>query len=126
MRTPEIVSVVDGLCENAQRAAQAVLQVGHNFEVVLFCPYCSHVAFEQSFARQHFIELMFVLLMQGDLVALGACLDQYWKQKKLLATDAEPPRVRRIMDALRPHAHGKDSVTASVTVIVIYSSFKKF
>lgn len=38
---------------------------------------------------------------------LGKCLDCYWQQKKRMAPGCEPLAVGRMMDALRPHAHGQ-------------------
>ncbi|XP_030811888.1 L-fucose kinase isoform X3 [Camarhynchus parvulus] len=46
-------------------------------------------------------------LRQGDLMLLGKCLECYWQQKKCMAPGCEPLAVGRMMDALRPHAHGQ-------------------
>ncbi|XP_059337757.1 L-fucose kinase [Ammospiza nelsoni] len=46
-------------------------------------------------------------LRQGDLMLLGRCLECYWQQKKCMAPGCEPLAVGRMMDALRPHAHGQ-------------------
>ncbi|RLW01216.1 hypothetical protein DV515_00008186 [Chloebia gouldiae] len=46
-------------------------------------------------------------LRQGDLLLLGKCLDCYWQQKKCMAPGCEPLAVGRMMDALRPYAHGQ-------------------
>jgi fucokinase len=43
---------------------------------------------------------------RGDLAALGACVDQYWAQKKVMAPGCEPPVATKIMAVLRPMAHG--------------------
>jgi len=39
--------------------------------------------------------------VQGDMAAVGARLDKYWAQKKLMATDAEPAHVTEIMNKIR-------------------------
>ncbi|NWY90532.1 FUK kinase, partial [Loxia curvirostra] len=46
-------------------------------------------------------------LRQGDLLLLGKCLDCYWQQKKCMAPGCEPLAVGRMMDTLRPYAHGQ-------------------
>ncbi|KAL2093982.1 hypothetical protein ACEWY4_011294 [Coilia grayii] len=43
----------------------------------------------------------------GDLSKLGACLDRYWQQKKVMAPGCEPAAVRSMMSALRPLALGQ-------------------
>ncbi|XP_063052854.1 L-fucose kinase [Engraulis encrasicolus] len=43
----------------------------------------------------------------GDLSKLGACLDRYWQQKKVMAPGCEPAAVRCMMGALRPLALGQ-------------------
>ena len=44
-------------------------------------------------------------LLSGDVAAVGAHLDAYWEQKKLMC-DAEPPAVARMLAALRPLVFG--------------------
>eukprot|EP00047_Mylnosiga_fluctuans_P004512 m.234963 g.234963 ORF g.234963 m.234963 type:complete len:1084 (-) comp12747_c0_seq1:63-3314(-) len=41
-----------------------------------------------------------------DLAGIGACLDKYWAQKKLMAPGCEPAFVATLMSILRPHSHG--------------------
>ncbi|KAM8946017.1 L-fucose kinase [Pelodytes ibericus] len=43
----------------------------------------------------------------GNLLLLGRCLNQYWRQKKCMAPGCEPLAVRRIMDALEPYVCGQ-------------------
>ncbi|XP_031421161.1 L-fucose kinase [Clupea harengus] len=43
----------------------------------------------------------------GSLSRLGACLDCYWAQKKVMAPGCEPAAVRSMMNALRPLALGQ-------------------
>ncbi|XP_047135189.1 L-fucose kinase isoform X1 [Hydra vulgaris] len=43
----------------------------------------------------------------GDLAGIGACLNEYWKQKKLMAHGCEPNVVRTIMDVLQPYVYGQ-------------------
>ena len=42
----------------------------------------------------------------ADVAAVGAHLTAYWRQKKCMAPDAEPPRVSRMIQALAPECHG--------------------
>uniref|UniRef100_A0A8C7FLE2 L-fucose kinase n=1 Tax=Oncorhynchus kisutch TaxID=8019 RepID=A0A8C7FLE2_ONCKI len=42
-----------------------------------------------------------------SLPRLGACLERYWGQKKVMAPGCEPAAVRTMMDALRPLALGQ-------------------
>nr|XP_023838860.1 L-fucose kinase [Salvelinus alpinus] len=44
---------------------------------------------------------------EGSLPRLGACLERYWGQKKVMAPGCEPAAVRTMMDALRPLALGQ-------------------
>uniref|UniRef100_A0A3P8Z6B1 L-fucose kinase n=1 Tax=Esox lucius TaxID=8010 RepID=A0A3P8Z6B1_ESOLU len=44
---------------------------------------------------------------EGSLSRLGACLERYWGQKKVMAPGCEPAAVRTMMDALRPLALGQ-------------------
>ncbi|KAJ7998244.1 hypothetical protein DPEC_G00220590 [Dallia pectoralis] len=44
---------------------------------------------------------------EGSLSRLGACLERYWAQKKVMAPGCEPAAVRTMMDALRPLALGQ-------------------
>eukprot|EP00058_Branchiostoma_floridae_P019145 XP_002604634.1 hypothetical protein BRAFLDRAFT_92868 [Branchiostoma floridae] len=44
---------------------------------------------------------------EGDLGALGACMDRYWEQKKKMAPGCEPVAVRKMMTALKPHVYGQ-------------------
>lgn len=45
--------------------------------------------------------------MSGSLSRLGACLDRYWQQKKVMAPGCEPAAVRSMMNALQPLALGQ-------------------
>ncbi|KAL0967867.1 hypothetical protein UPYG_G00258650 [Umbra pygmaea] len=44
---------------------------------------------------------------EGSLLRLGACMDCYWGQKKIMAPGCEPAAVRTMMDALRPLTLGQ-------------------
>ncbi|XP_030640456.1 L-fucose kinase [Chanos chanos] len=44
---------------------------------------------------------------EGSLCKLGRCLDNYWKQKKVMAPGCEPAAVRIMMNALRPLTLGQ-------------------
>eukprot|EP00966_Prymnesium_polylepis_P293149 6770943-Prymnesium_polylepis.1 len=43
--------------------------------------------------------------MRADIQAVGACLDQYWAQKKMMC-DAEPEAVTRMLAKVRHVVHG--------------------
>uniref|UniRef100_A0A4W5MPV2 Fucose kinase n=1 Tax=Hucho hucho TaxID=62062 RepID=A0A4W5MPV2_9TELE len=45
--------------------------------------------------------------VERSLPRLGACLERYWCQKKVMAPGCEPAAVRTMMDALRPLALGQ-------------------
>ncbi|CAG0898266.1 unnamed protein product [Darwinula stevensoni] len=49
---------------------------------------------------------------RGDLEEVGACIDRYWEQKKVIARGCEPELVRQVMDAFRPHVYGQTLVGA--------------
>ncbi|XP_033113326.1 L-fucose kinase-like [Anneissia japonica] len=51
--------------------------------------------------------LCFDAFKEGNLEKIGACMNTYWEQKKILATGCEPSTVKNMMDALRPHAYGQ-------------------
>ena len=44
-------------------------------------------------------------LLDGDVAAVGACLDAYWAQKKIMC-DAEPEAVTRMLAKVRPLVFG--------------------
>ncbi|XP_078608481.1 L-fucose kinase-like isoform X1 [Branchiostoma floridae x Branchiostoma japonicum] len=44
---------------------------------------------------------------EGDLGAVGDCMDRYWEQKKKMAPGCEPVAVRKMMTALKPHVYGQ-------------------
>lgn len=43
----------------------------------------------------------------GSLPRLGACLDRFWRQKKVMAPGCEPASVKVMMEALRPLVLGQ-------------------
>ncbi|XP_071785812.1 L-fucose kinase-like [Asterias amurensis] len=45
--------------------------------------------------------------LDGDLPRVGACLERYWAQKKVMAPGSEPLAVQRMMEALRPYVYGQ-------------------
>ena len=46
-------------------------------------------------------------ITKEDPKALGTALDEYWRLKKIMAaSDVEPPHVRDLITALRPHIYG--------------------
>lgn len=44
---------------------------------------------------------------EGSLPRLGACLDRFWRQKKVMAPGCEPASVKAMMEALRPLVLGQ-------------------
>jgi len=44
--------------------------------------------------------------LSDDLAAVGRCMSEYWKQKKVMAPGCEPEAVSRMMIALAPHLLG--------------------
>eukprot|EP00053_Salpingoeca_punica_P019491 m.197449 g.197449 ORF g.197449 m.197449 type:complete len:1138 (-) comp17665_c0_seq1:1255-4668(-) len=57
-------------------------------------------------------ELCAQAIQREDLVCLGACLDRYWAQKKIMAPGCEPAFVTRIMELLQEHVHGQSMAGA--------------
>jgi fucokinase len=51
-------------------------------------------------------ERMAGAVAEGSPERVGELLNAYWAQKKVMATDAEPPNISRLMAALQPLAHG--------------------
>jgi len=45
-------------------------------------------------------------IVQGDMSEVGRRLDIYWRQKKMMATDAEPRHVTHLINKLKPHVFG--------------------
>uniref|UniRef100_H3CAG6 L-fucose kinase n=1 Tax=Tetraodon nigroviridis TaxID=99883 RepID=H3CAG6_TETNG len=45
--------------------------------------------------------------VEGSLPRLGACLDRFWRQKKVMAPGCEPASVKAMMEALRPLVLGQ-------------------
>ncbi|KAA0177910.1 hypothetical protein FNF27_00458 [Cafeteria roenbergensis] len=45
-------------------------------------------------------------LADKDAAQVGRCLETYWEQKKLMAPDAEPERVAKLREVMRPFVHG--------------------
>jgi len=48
-----------------------------------------------------------IAFQKGDLEAVGACLNENWVHKKLMAHGCEPAVCRQIMDQLQPHVFGQ-------------------
>ena len=47
-----------------------------------------------------------------DLERIGACLNLYWEQKKVMAPGCEPSFVRAMIDVMAPHAYGQSMAGA--------------
>eukprot|EP00039_Didymoeca_costata_P007148 m.96786 g.96786 ORF g.96786 m.96786 type:complete len:1097 (-) comp13559_c0_seq1:132-3422(-) len=47
-----------------------------------------------------------------DLEKIGKCLDLYWEQKKFMAPGCEPGFVKKMMQAMKPHAYGQSMAGA--------------
>lgn len=54
-------------------------------------------------------------MFPGDLEAVGACLNENWVHKKLMAHGCEPAVCRQIMDQLHPHVFGKFALVLCTT-----------
>ena len=46
-------------------------------------------------------------IVDGDMAALGGCLDAYWAQKKRMAPSCDPTVIRQAMEALQPFVLGQ-------------------
>jgi len=51
-------------------------------------------------------EQMKTAIIKGDIEAIGKSLSTYWNQKKTLAEGAEPYRITKLMEILKPYIHG--------------------
>lgn len=45
-------------------------------------------------------------LAERDAAQVGHCLETYWEQKKLMAPDAEPEKVAKLREVIRPFVYG--------------------
>ena len=55
--------------------------------------------------------------MAEDIPEIGACVDRYWAQKKIMAAGCEPALVRDMMAVLRPHVYGQVSCCARARLL---------
>lgn len=95
-RLPAIVQNAYDLVANSEECAKACME-GETFEVTL------------TFSSSNLCSALKTRppRLAGSLPRLGACLDRFWRHKKVMAPGCEPVSVRAMMEALRPLVLGQ-------------------